>query len=360
MSGGVDSSVSAYLLKKEGYDVTGFFMKFWSDESCQGKRENSCCNDESLKSARKIASKLGIPFHVVDAKKLFKTIVVDDFISEYKDLKTPNPCIKCNKFIKFGWFLELTKSTGFDEVATGHYCRIRKDKKGTYHLSAGRDVLKDQSYFLFRLDQEQLSKVIFPVGNLNKKEVYKIAKEVGLKFEDKKESQEICFIQDEDYRDFLKRHLSIQHFKSGNIVNMEGKLVGQHQGLVNYTIGQRKGIEPIGVKDENKKPSYVIGFNKKKNELIIGTDKDVYKNKMVLMESSWIFPEAKKIALKSSKLKIKIRYKHEPALCRLAADKSKRSKFIVTFDKPQRAITPGQYAVFYLGKEVLGGGVISS
>jgi tRNA-specific 2-thiouridylase len=357
MSGGVDSSVSACLLKEQGYDVTGFFMKFWSDKSCPSKRENSCCNAEAIKSAQEVARKLNIPFYVVDAKKLFKATVVDDFVEEYKNLRTPNPCIKCNKFIKFGWFWEMAKSMKFDAVSTGHYCQIKKDKKGIFHLLAGKDSNKDQCYFLYRLDQSQLSRIIFPVGKLNKSEVRKMAEKNKLNFADKKESQEICFIADEDYREFLKRHLPRQYFKPGNIISLEKQIIGRHQGLINYTIGQRKGIEQLAVKDENRKPLYVVGFKKKTDELVVGFDTDIYKKEMMLQSTSWISEEVKEQAFKNLKLTVKIRYRHAAVPCSIEA--VGKNKIKVIFNQPQRAVTPGQSAVFYWGQEVLGGGIIS-
>ena len=361
MSGGVDSSVSAYLLKKQGYEIEGFFMEFWSDSFCKTKKENDYCDEESIKNAKKVAEKIGIPFHIINAKKIFKKIVVDNFIKEYKNLKTPNPCVICNKFIKFGWFLEFALDKGFDKIATGHYTEIKKDKKDIRSLFAGLDETKDQSYFLYQLNQKQLAKIVFPIGKMDKKEVCKIAKAENIFPKNKKESQEICFIQD-DYREFLKRNLSDKNFKSGDIVNKNKKIVGRHQGLVNYTIGQRKGILQdriknacLPVRQENKKPMYVFDFDKKNNRLIVGSEEDINFSGLILNNIYWISSEVEKKAFKNNKLKVKIRYRHKAVPCIIKKDEKVLQ---VVFEIPQRAVTPGQSAVFYIGKEVLGGGVI--
>jgi tRNA-specific 2-thiouridylase len=357
MSGGVDSSAAAHLLKKQGYAVTGFFMRFWSDATCPSRRENSCCDAESIKSARRVTLKLGIPLKIVNAKDIFKKRVVDDFLTEFKGLKTPNPCVKCNQFVKFGWFLRLAQTLGFDKIATGHYCRLKKDQNGVYHLIEGADKTKDQSYFLYRLNQKQLAKTLFPVGDYAKSEIWKIAEKNNLGRRDRRESQEICFVQDDDYRNFLKRHVPAKYFQPGNITDSRGKTVGQHQGLINYTIGQRKGIEQIVPSGEIKLPFYVVGFDKKRNQLIVGRDREIFAKEMALEKISWVYPEASKIALKFSGLTVKIRYGHPPIPCKLKTGE-KTQKIRVVFPKPVRAITPGQSAVFYRGDEVLGGGLI--
>lgn len=347
MSGGVDSSVAAFLLKKRGYDVTGFFMRFWCDFNGPGAGEAN---------ARYAAQQLDIPLQVVDARKIFKRSVVDGFMSEYANYRTPNPCVKCNQLVKFGWFLDFAQSRGFAKIATGHYCNIKKEK-GIFKLAKGADPTKDQSYFLYRLKQKQLSRVIFPVGRYTKKEVWRIANQNKIKIKQTKESQEICFIGDRDYRDFLKRYLPKKYFKAGKIVNSKGKVLGKHAGLLNYTVGQRKGIETVGVKDENKKPLYVIGFNIGKNQLVVGEDRMVYQNEMLLEDITWMSDWAEKEAFKLKTLKVGIRYHHPTIPCRI---KKKNNDLLVTFRKTQRAITPGQSAVFYKGNTILGGGIIVS
>ncbi|MBM3256223.1 MAG: tRNA 2-thiouridine(34) synthase MnmA [Candidatus Moranbacteria bacterium] len=356
MSGGIDSSVSAFLLKKEGYAVTGFFIKFWSDPLYPAERENSCCNRESLESARAVAGELKIPFHVISARRFFKKAVVDDFIAQFKDYKTPNPCVRCNELIKFGWFLRFADSLGFERVATGHYCQVKKDRNGVCHLQKGVDPTKDQSYFLYRLNQGQLAKVLFPVGKYNKKQVWKIANLNKIRIRNAKESQEICFIRDRDYRDFLVRYLAKGYFKPGNIINVKGSVIGRHEGLLRYTVGQRKGVEIKGVKNENKKPLYVVGFNVKNNELIVGEDKLVYQKTMPVEKLSWTSDWAEKQAFGAKNIQVGIRYHHKTVACKIK--RQAKDKLLVTFYKPQRAITPGQSAVFYKGNEVLGGGFI--
>lgn len=357
MSGGIDSSVSAYLLKKQGYAVTGFFMKFWSDPLCPAKKENSCCNRESLRSAQEVADKLKIPFYAVDARRFFKKAVVDDFVTQFKKYQTPNPCVRCNELIKFGWFLQLAESLGFDEVATGHYCQVKKGRKGIYHLLKGVDPTKDQSYFLYRLNQNQLSKTLFPVGKYNKKQVWRVANQNNIRIRSPKESQEICFIHDPDYRQFLMRYLPNKYFHRGNIVDKDGKVLGTHNGLLNYTIGQRKGIEVKGVKDDKRKPLYVVGFNVKANELVVGEDKLVHQERMTVKNLSWISDWAEKQALSGENIKVGIRYHHKTVGCEIK--QISKDKLLVTFRKPQRAVTPGQSAVFYRAGEVFGGGFIS-
>lgn len=356
MSGGVDSSVSALLLKKQGFEVEGFFIKFWTDNKCNIKKEeNKCCNDEALRDARNVAKKIDIPLHVVGARNIFKKCVVDYFIDEYSRLCTPNPCVKCNRLVKFGWFMEIAKQCGFDKVASGHYAQIRKNKDGIFHLLSGRDEKKDQGYFLHYLDQEKLSRIIFPVGNLRKAETRKIAKENNLSVSEKKESQEVCFVPDDDYRAFLKRHSQGEFFKPGKIVNTKNEILGKHSGLTNYTIGQRKGLGEIRIKNENSRPMFVLGFNEKKNELIVGSEEALYQKEMILKDVNWISKEAEELAFFGKGLKVKIRYRHEAVPC--SAEKN-GSKIKVVFQKSQRAITPGQSAVFYFKKEVMGGGII--
>ncbi len=355
MSGGVDSSVSALLLKKQGFDVSGFFIKFWTENGCGAKKEeNRCCNDDALRDARNVAKKIGIPLHVVGARNIFKKCVVDYFVDEYNDLRTPNPCVKCNRLIKFGWFVEMAKKCGFDKVASGHYAEVKKDKDGVFHLLSGRDKNKDQSYFLHYLNQKKLSRIIFPVGNLKKDETRKIAKENNLSVSEKKESQEVCFVPD-DYRSFLKRNSKSAFSKSGNIVNAEGEILGKHLGLTNYTIGQRKGLGEIRIKNENSRPMFVLGFDEKKNELVIGPEEALYKKEAVIKDVNWLSEKAEKLALSGKNVKVKIRYRSEAVPCSI---KKTGNKIKVIFQKPQRAITPGQSAVFYLRKEVLGGGII--
>ncbi len=362
MSGGVDSSVAAMLLKKQGYDVVGFTMKLWYDETCQvDGRENACCDEKSVADARKVADTLGIPFYLVDARKVFKKEVVDYFIEEFKAMRTPNPCVKCNEKIKFGWLLDFAQKAGCEYLATGHYARITSESKvespkskgcGAYHLLKAVDEKKDQSYFLYNLNQNQLTRVIFPLGDLTKDEVRKMAKEANLPVHEKVESQEICFVQENDYRKFLERHIPKEYFKEGQIVDSKGYVVGKHKGLVNYTIGQRKGVDQaISISGKEKAPAYVVGYDVKRNRLIVGDDSEVYANEMTIKSNTL---DTKNLERKD--LSVKIRYKSKAVECKVS--KLPNKKYLVQFNEPQRAITPGQSAVFYDGDEVTGGGII--
>jgi tRNA-specific 2-thiouridylase len=355
MSGGVDSSVVAKILKDEGHDLVGLFLKLWSDtsNSCSARKENRCCDYEALEDARMVAAKLDIPFYVIDAKKEFKKEVVDYFLEEYKNLRTPNPCIICNETIKFDLLLKKALAIGCEKLATGHYARISDHK-----LLKGVDGTKDQSYMLYRLNQNQLSRVLFPLGGMRKKAVRELAIKWDLPVKEKPESQEICFFADKDYRAFLKRYLDEKYFMPGEIVDASDKVIGKHDGLLNYTIGQRKLVnQELGIMNhgKDKKPIYVIGFNQEKNQLIVGNDADVYKKEMIV--SNLHFVHNSEFTIHNSGLSVKIRYRHPDFPCEI---EKFDEKIKVLFKKLQRAVTPGQSAVFYAGDEVLGGGIIES
>lgn len=356
MSGGVDSSVSAALLKEAGFDVIGVFMKFWAGDDL-AKEYNRCCSKESEKRARKVAAVLKIPFYVIDFKKEFKSKIVDSFLVDYKKGITPNPCVVCNKKIKFGLLLKKAKILGADFIATGHYARIKnlassknldscfariKKEDGLLVLIKAKDKEKDQSYFLWKLNQNQLKHILFPVGGYMKSEVRKIAKDFRLLVSDAPESQEVCFIP-RTTNAFLKKYLKI---KPGKIISVKGKVLGEHQGLWFYTIGQRKGIKlPKG-------PFYVAAKDKKRNLLIVSKNKkDLYQKQAVLKEVSWISRKVPKLL----RIKAKIRYRQKLAKARIVKIKN---KYVLIFDRPQKAITSGQSAVIYDKNRVLGGGVI--
>jgi tRNA-specific 2-thiouridylase len=373
MSGGVDSSVTAVLLKKQGFDVTGIMMKFWKDGVIS---DNRCCSLESEKLARLVAKKIGIPFYVVNVEKEFKKKVVDYFLQEYKNGKTPNPCVVCNKEIKFGFLINKALSLGADFVATGHYARTSLGSEfsarqsnfpaaqtsplgvsprlgkfiGSLHnsltrLFIGKDKNKDQSYFLWQLNQKQLSHVLFPVGNYTKPEVRKLARKFNLPTAETPESQEVCFVSGTT-NDFLKKYLKI---KPGNIIDTNGKKVGLHDGLYFYTIGQRKGI------NVQQGPWYVIGKNFKNNTLIISKDqKDLLQKELIARDVSWISDKEVKTPLN---VEVKIRYKSDFAKAIIYKLNNKKVKII--FKKKQKSITSGQSAVFYKGEELLGGGIIN-
>lgn len=333
MSGGVDSSVSAALLKQAGFDVVGIMMKFWKDGS-DGK--NRCCSVESEKLARLVARKIGIPFYVINVEKEFKKEVVDYFLNDYKKGNTPNPCVVCNKEIKFGFLIKKALSLGADFLATGHYARIKEGK-----LLKGKDKEKDQSYFLWQLSQKQLKHVLFPVGGYTKPEVRELAKEFDLPTAETPESQEVCFVADST-NNFLKKYLKT---KPGKIVNTDGKIVGEHNGLWFYTIGQRRGLEI------QQGPYYVVGKDFKKNVLIVSKkEKDLLREELSAKNVNWIGPQNLPI-----NAEVKIRYKSKLTKAKVIKNKNKLK---IVFAKPQRAITSGQSAVFYQGKEVLGGGTI--
>lgn len=346
LSGGVDSSVVAKLLVDEGHEVIGLHLRLWADPTCDIKRENKCCDMDALNDARLVSAKLGIPFYVIDAKEDFKREVVDYFIGEYKNLRTPNPCIKCNDKIKFDLLLKKAMALGCEKMATGHYARAKDGR-----LFAGADKQKDQSYMLYQLNKEQLSKVLFPLADMQKEEVRNLAVQFDLHVKEKSESQEICFVSDKNFREFLKRYLPEEMFVRGEIVSMAGKVIGEHEGLINYTIGQRKGFN-LSNKDEEREPLYVIGLSKVANQLIVGNDEDTFKERMTIANLHLINP-----ILEKSGLKVKVRYRH-PAIA-IKSAKFDEDSAIVEFAEPVRAITPGQSAVFYKNDEVLGGGVIT-
>jgi tRNA-specific 2-thiouridylase len=346
MSGGLDSSVAAALLKRAGFDVVGVFMKFWSPTTSGGglaKVENRCCSSESERRARKVAKILKIPFYVFNFEKEFKKRIVDYFLKEHKKGKTPNPCVICNKEIKFGLLLEKALALDADFVATGHYGRLRRADRN-FKLLRAQDKEKDQSYFLWQLNQKQLKRILFPIGDYTRNEVEKLARKFKLPVLSARKSQEICFVLD-DINDFLKKYLKE---KTGKIITKEGKVIGKHEGLWFYTIGQRKGIKLPGG------PYYVIAKDFKKNLLIVSkNEKDLAKKELITRNVNWISGKALALPLR---VKAKIRYRTKAVPATLYKLGTKNYKLI--FKKSQRAVTPGQSVVFYKGDELLGGGII--
>ena len=344
MSGGVDSSVVANLLSQRYSNLMGIFLYFWKDE----ENENKASSTKSLMDARAICSKLGFSLYTLNFTKKFKKDIVDYFLDAYKKGLTPNPCVKCNKLIKLGLLIERSLDLGYDYVATGHYAVIKKNG-AKFKLLKASDETKDQSYFLYTLNQKQLSHLLFPLGKYRKTEVRKIAEKIGLAVAQKKDSQEICFISGKSHNDFLKKHLKL---KPGNIEDTKGNILGSHNGLPLYTLGQRKGIELGG-----DGPYYVAKLDYKKNILYVTNNHDdlkIFEDTFFLENVNWISGEEPKMPFKTE---IVLRYHHDPVKCEIK--KIDKKKYIIKLEKSERAITPGQSAVFYNADEVLGGGIIS-
>tara|TARA_B100000315_G_scaffold256982_1_gene304386 strand:+ start:2991 stop:4061 length:1071 start_codon:yes stop_codon:yes gene_type:complete len=347
MSGGVDSSTAAALLIKEGYEVIGISMKFWKDEYYNTQKGGTCCSMDDVSDARRVADKLGIPFYVINLEEEFRNSVINYFIDEYLIGKTPNPCIPCNKVLKFNVLAKRAEQLGADYVATGHYAQKVKDQNGKYLLKRGKDAEKDQSYFLFNLTQEQLQKVLFPLGSYLKEEVRNYARSINLNVAEKSESQEICFIPDNDYPAFILKEKGPQFVKKGKIVNTAGKVLGDHNGIPFYTIGQRKGL-----KISSPTPLYVKQIDAARNRLIVGEKEEVKSKKFKIQNVNWFkLPDKKKI----HEL-VQIRFRHKPVLATVFLENLKEPE--IEFDEAQQAITPGQAAVIYHNDTVLGGGWI--
>jgi len=342
MSGGVDSSVAAALLIEQGYEVIGLTMCFNLAERTGAKP--SCCGLAGIEDARQVCHKLGIRHYVINLDKDFNRQVIQNFYQEYLSGKTPNPCVRCNQFIKFNILLKKAINLGAQFLATGHYAKIENSGQG-YLLKKSRDLKKDQSYFLYRLTKWQLEHVIFPLGNFTKPKVRQLARNLGLNVAEKQDSQEICFLPDGKYRDLIKDR-SLGSVNSGNLVDKDGNILGVHGGIANYTIGQRHGL---GI--TKGYPLYVTGINAKNNRISVGSRKDSCKSEFIIKDKHFISrPFKKKI-----EIKVRIRYNHKemPAVVSQA-----KGKLRAIFKKPQFAITPGQSAVFYRKDIVLGGGII--
>ncbi|WP_434219214.1 tRNA 2-thiouridine(34) synthase MnmA [Clostridium tertium] len=348
MSGGVDSSVAAYLLKEQGYEVIGVTMKHFDDEDEDYiEREGGCCSLSSVEDARRVADKLGIPFYVLNFKDSFKEKVIDYFVQEYMEGKTPNPCIACNKHIKFDEFLRRAKGIGADYVATGHYAKIEKNEDGRYFLIKADDDKKDQTYALYNFTQEQLSQTLMPCGDYTKDKIREIAKEIGLAVHNKKDSEEICFIPDNNHGKYILNARPNQ-VREGNFVDKNGNILGKHKGIVYYTIGQRKGLGlALGT------PIFVTDINPRTNEVVIGPEEDVFKTDLVAKDVNFIPFDSL-----SEEITVfaKVRYQAKPSEAIISPLADGRVK--VSFKEKQRAITKGQSVVFYDGNVVVGGGII--
>ena len=338
MSGGVDSSVSALLLKKEGYDVVGATLELFAG--------SSCCNINTYIDAKNVCSQIGIPHFTFNYKDEFKKYVIDDFINCYANCKTPNPCIECNKYMKFGIMYEKAKEMGCEYIATGHYAKTEYSQKyGRWVLKKSNAGKKDQSYVLWNIPKDLIEHVVFPLGDFESKdEIRKIASENNLKVANKPDSEDICFIPDGNYKKFLENNSNIKP-KEGNIVNSKGKILGKHTGLYNYTIGQRKGL---GI--SNPVPLFVLGFNPLKNEVIVGEESELYKKEFTVTDINLLLVDE---INEWMDVTVKTRYSSKEAKAKIIQD---GSNIKVVFDEPQKAITPGQSAVFYVDDIVLGGG----
>lgn len=349
LSGGVDSSVVAALLKKQGYKVIGFHMRLWTEPEIEGHlclpRQNRCCSTEALEDARAVAATLEIPFYVVNYEQEFKKEVVDYFLEEYAGCRTPNPCIVCNRRIKFGTLLSQAVKIGADYLATGHYVRVTS-LKNSFKLLKGVDKNKDQAYMLWTLRQGQLSYLVFPLGERFKSDVRQLAKDLKLPVFEKVESQEICFISGKDYRDFLHRQIPTKIIP-GEVVNTAGQVIGTHQGLPLYTIGQRKGFNV-----QSNVPMYVVGYKPEKNQLVVGRGEESEVKTFEVEGVNWISGKSPKFPLNCQ---VQVRYQgeiSEAAVCEWG------NGLEVILNDSSRQVTPGQSVVFYQGEEVLGGGII--
>jgi tRNA-specific 2-thiouridylase len=344
MSGGVDSSVAAALLKEQGYEVIGMMLRLWSEP---GKEDsNRCCTPDSMAQARRVAAKLDVPFYVIDAKDVFRETVVQYFLDGYARGETPNPCLICNRQIRWTFLLDHALALGADYMATGHYAR-KQTAEGRNQLLRAVDRSKDQSYVLHVLDQEKLARALFPVGDYPKAEVRAIAERYGLPTASRKDSQDLCFLAGEDYRNFLQRNAA-EMLQPGQILRRDGQAVGMHNGLANYTIGQRKGL---GV--ASAVPLYVLGKNPVTNALIIGTQEELGSRELIAREVNWLSGEVPKEPFRAE---VKIRYTAKEAEALVISLEGDQVR--VRFDAPQRDITAGQAAVFFQGDVLLGGGII--
>lgn len=359
MSGGVDSSTVAAMLKSEGYSLVGLTLQLWNQRRLAGRpgmpetSEGRCCSLDDVYDARRVAEHLGIPYYVVNQQERFEQDVVKPFVQEYLSGRTPVPCTLCNNHLKFAQLLDTARQIGAERIATGHYARNEYDPaRNRWILKRPADASKDQTYFLFGLTQEQLSRTLFPLGNYKKPDVRTLAREQGLALADKPDSQEICFIPGGNYKEFLDAYLADQGQTipdtSGELVTTNGEVIGHHEGIHNFTVGQRKGL---GVATGS--PLYVIGINGADREVVVGGSDDLLSKSLRATRLNWIsIPHLDG----EMRVQVKIRHRHEPAWARVSM--AGPDQVLAIFDQPQRAVTPGQAAVFYDGEAVVGGGWI--
>ena len=360
MSGGVDSSTVAAMLRAEGHNVIGLTMQLWNQRRLAGREgmpesvQGRCCSLDDVYDARGVARAIGIPYYVVNHEERFERDVVRPFVAEYLSGRTPIPCSLCNNHLKFDQLLIVARQIGADQIATGHYARVEFDEvRGRWLLKRPTDRAKDQTYFLFGLTQEQLSRTLFPLGSMIKPEVRELARKLGLALAEKPDSQEICFVPGGDYKRFLDAYLAEQGESlpdtSGELVSTSGEVLGEHKGIHNFTVGQRKGL---GVATGS--PLYVIQINGERGQVVVGSEEGLYSKAMQVRRTNLIsvaeLPEPMRVT-------VKIRHRHEAAPATI--ERSEGDEICVTFDEPQRAVTPGQAAVFYDGDVVVGGGWIA-
>ncbi|MBA2619831.1 MAG: tRNA 2-thiouridine(34) synthase MnmA [Acidobacteria bacterium] len=360
MSGGVDSSSAAALLKEQGHELVGFTMQLWNQRRNINVDENGdslpsrCCSLDDVYDARRVAESLGFPFYVLNLESDFEKSVVEPFVQSYLDGETPIPCVACNSRLKFASLDKLAQSLDCEKVATGHYARVEFDEKANrYRLFRGRNHWKDQTYFLWELTQDQLARAYFPLGEMLKSEVRDIARDARLYVAEKQESQEICFVPDGKYAEFIDRYLAHENRSdelpaNGNIVNLKGEKLNEHSGIHRYTIGQRRGL---GIAHE--KPLYVIQIERARNQIVVGEAEDLECLEFTAKGVNWVAFDEPAMEVRAS---VKVRYRYEPAPATIFPLPENRARIV--FDEPQRAITPGQATVFYAGEEVVGGGWI--
>jgi tRNA-specific 2-thiouridylase len=364
MSGGVDSSAAAAILKAQGHELVGFTMQLWNQRRGMSVDENGdplpsrCCSLDDVYDARRVAEELGFPFYVLNLEREFERDVVQPFVQSYLDGETPIPCVSCNSRLKFASLDQLAASIGCDKVATGHYARVEYDEtQSRYRLLRALNLDKDQSYFLWELMQDQLSRALFPLGEMSKPEVRQVARDHSLAVAEKSESQEICFVPDGNYAGFIERYLDAEDSKDrlpgqGEIVSAGGEVIGHHAGIHRYTIGQRRGIGIAG-----PDPLYVVNINAAKNQVVVGHQSELLSSQFTAAGVNWVAIDKPSRPVRAE---VRVRYRHTPAaatITPLPGDRDGRVRVI--FDEPQRAITPGQTTVFYRDDEVLGGGWIT-
>jgi len=360
MSGGVDSSAAAALLKEQGHELVGFTMQLWNQRRGISVDENGdplpsrCCSLDDVYDARRVAEGLGFPFYVLNLEREFEESVVQPFVQSYLEGETPIPCVACNSRLKFASLDKMAVSLGCDKVATGHYARVEYDQTADrYRLFRGRHHWKDQSYFLWELTQDQLSRSLFPLGEMDKEEVRDIARDADLYVAEKQESQEICFVPDGKYSEFIDRYLGHENRMdempaSGDVVNSSGEIIGAHEGIHRYTVGQRRGL---GI--ANEKPLYVLQIERAKNRIVVGEAEELESLEYTARDVNWVAFNAPTEPVRAE---VKVRYRHDPSPATIYPSPGNRARIV--FDEPQRAITPGQATVFYDGEEVVGGGWI--